>query len=413
MENRFYIGIDLDDCNAVISCYELNSREPQTISTVAGSEVYQIPVLLAKKKGIGQWFIGEEARKLAIRQGEDAVGNLLDRALKQEMVFVEEEKYPAEELLVLYLKKLLLMAGGLGAVRMPDKLVICLKELSREAMALFTAVAEKLGLRPEQMMLLDRKECFYYFVYHQAPDLTLHDVYLFDYRGEDISCCRLEKKQRTSPQLITLTEEIRRLSATARDENFLKVLQDCFRGRIVSSAYLIGDGFDGDWLKLSVSFLCKGRRAFVGKNMYSKGACYAAEVSEYPEEWSYVYLGENEMKVNVSLKVYNRGAMEFFTLINAGDNWYETVGECEVILSGTPEIDFWLQAPHSRTAKIEKLTLADLPERPDKTTRLRITAKPLSDAKVQIQLKDLGFGELFPGSGMVWDYVMNFAGDTQ
>lgn len=413
MENRFYIGIDLDDCNAVISCYEVNSREPQTISTVAGSEVYQIPVRLAKKKGIGQWFIGEEALRLAIRQGEDAVGNLLDRALKQEMVFVEEEKYPAEELLVLYLKKLLLMAGGLGAVRTPDKLVICLKALSREAMALFTGIAEKLGLRAEQMMLLDRKECFYYFVYHQASDLTLHDVYLFDYRGEDISCCRLEKKQRTSPQLITLTEEIRRFSATARDENFLKVLQDCFRGRIVSSAYLIGDGFDGDWLKLSVSFLCKGRRAFVGKNMYSKGACYAAEVSEHPEEWAYVYLGENEMKVNVSLKVYNRGAMEFFTLINAGDNWYETVGECEVILSGTPEIDFWLQAPHSRTAKIEKLTLADLPERSDKTTRLRITAKPLSDAKVQIQLKDLGFGELFPGSGKVWDYVMNFAGDTQ
>lgn len=413
MENRFYIGIDLDDCYAVVSCYEVNSREPQTISAVAGSEVYQIPVLLAKKKGIGQWFIGEEARRLSVRQGEDAVENLLSRAQNREMVFVEGETYPAEELLVLYLKKLLLMAGGLGTVRLPDKLVICLRDLSREAASLFSGAAEKLGLGEEQMMLLDRKECFYYFLYHQTKELTLHDVYLFDYRGENVSCCRLEKRQRTSPQLITLTEEIRRIDGTARDENFLKVLQDCFRGHIVSSAYLIGDGFDGDWMKLSVSFLCKGRRAFVGKNMYSKGACYAAWVSEHRGEWAYVYLGENEMKVNVSLKVYNRGIMEFFTLISAGDNWYETVGECEVILSGTPEIDFWLQAPNSRTAKIEKLTLADLPERPPKTTRLRIKAKPLSDTKVQIQLKDLGFGELFPGSGRIWDYVMDFAKDTQ
>lgn len=412
MENRFYIGIDLDDCNAVISCYEVNSREPQTLSTVAGSEVYQIPVLLAKKKGIGQWFIGDEASRVAMRQGGEAVGKLLDRALKQEMIFVEDEKYPAKELLVLYLKKLLLMAGGLGTVRLPDKLVICLERLSREAALLFAEIADSLGLGEKQIMLLDRKECFYYFVYHQAPELTLHDVYLFDYRGEDMSCCRLEKKQRTSPQLITLTEELRRISSTARDENFLRVLQDCFRGRIVSCAYLTGEGFDGDWLKLSVSFLCKGRRAFVGKNLYSKGACYAAEVAENPKEWQYVYLGENEMKVNVSLKVYHVGTMEFFTLISAGDNWYETVGECEVILSGTPEIDFWLQAPGSREAKIEKLTLADLPERPDKTTRLRITAKPMSDAKVQIQLKDLGFGELFPGSGKVWDYVMNFEGET-
>ena len=97
-----------------------------------------------------------------------------------------------------------------------------------------------------------------------------------------------------------------------------------------------------------------------------------------------------------------------FTLISAGDNWYETLGECEVILDGTPEIDFWLQPPNSREAKIEKLELADLPERPNKTSRLRITAKPLSDAKVQIQIKDLGFGELFKGSDKVWEYIMSF-----
>jgi len=46
-----------------------------------------------------------------------------------------------------------------------------------------------------------------------------------------------------------------------------------------------------------------------------------------------------------------------------------------VILVGTPEIDFWLQPPGSREAKVEKLKLLDLPERPDKATRLRITAK--------------------------------------
>ncbi len=54
---------------------------------------------------------------------------------------------------------------------------------------------------------------------------------------------------------------------------------------------------------------------------------------------------------------------------------------CEVILAGTPEIDFWLQPPGTREAKVEKLKLLDLPERPDKATRLRITAKPVSDTK--------------------------------
>lgn len=408
MENQFYLGIDLDDQNAVLSYYELNMKEPETLSMVAGSEVYQIPLLLTKKKGIGQWFIGEEAGRLAISQGEEGVICLLSRAMKQEKVFVDGERYPASELLCLYIKKLLLLAGSLGRNRKPDRLVICLEKLSRQAIQLFDEITPKLGLSENQVTLLDRKECFYYFAYHQPRELTLHDVFLFDYRGEDIRCCRVTRHQNTKPQLITIAEEVRRMSENDRDAAFLRVLQDCCRGRIVSASYLTGNGFDGGWMKKSTAFLCQGRRAFIGRNLYSKGACYAAAVQDGAKDWEYVYLGDNEMKVNVSLKLYNKGNMEFFTLISAGDNWYETVGTCEAILDGTPEIAFWLQAPNSRDAKIERLELSDLPKRPNRTTRLRITAKPLSDTKVQIQIKDMGFGEIFKSSDKIWEYVMVF-----
>lgn len=75
MEHRFYLGIDLDDQYAVISSYELNKKEPETFSAIAGSEIYQIPALITKKKGIGQWFVGEEAVRLAIAQGEEATAD--------------------------------------------------------------------------------------------------------------------------------------------------------------------------------------------------------------------------------------------------------------------------------------------------------------------------------------------------
>lgn len=407
MENQFYLGIDLDDDNAVISFFQMNMKEPETVSTVAGSEVFQIPMLLTKKKGIGQWFIGEEARKLALIQGEEGAKGLLSKAINQEQVLVENEKYPAEELLVLFLKKLILLAGSLGKPLSPDMVVITLERLSRESTGLFASVTQKLGLQSEQLTLMDRKESFYYFAYSQQDDLTLHDVFLFDYRKGHMRCCQLEKAKRTKPQLITLTEEERKVDESAKDTSFLRILQDCFAGHIVSSVYLVGDGFEGGWMKQSLSYMCKGRRAFLGKNLYSKGACYAAAVKAGQMDWPYVYMGDNEMKVNVCLKLYNRGTLEFFTLIDAGANWYETLGECEVMLTGTPEIDFWLQLPNSREAKIEKVTLADLPERPDKTTRLRITAKPLSDTKVRIRMKDLGFGELFKSSEKTWEYVMS------
>ena len=60
------------------------------------------------------------------------------------------------------------------------------------------------------------------------------------------------------------------------------------------------------------------------------------------------------MKVNVSLKVKNRGKWEFLSLINAGDNWYEASGDCEVLLDGDKEIDFLASAATDRGCQDRK-----------------------------------------------------------
>lgn len=406
MGHQYYLGIDLDDENAIISFFQPNMREPDTVSAVAGSEIFQIPVVLAKKQESGQWCIGEEAKKLALRQGEGEICNLLSKALRQELISVGQESLLAEELLEIYVKKLLYLAGSLGNPLLPDKLVISLERLSREATSLFFRIAEKMGLSEEQITLIDRRESFYYFIYNQEKNLWLHDVCLFDCRRDEVWCCRAERNLHTKPQVVTISEEIKYMDASKRDEAFLQFAKGQMDGHIVSAVYLVGDGFSGGWMKDSLAFVCKGRRAFMGKNLYSKGACYAAAVKSGATDWNYIYMGDNEMKVNVSIKVRNFGKTEFFTLINAGDNWYEASGECEVILDDTREIDFWLQEPDSREAKVEKIALADLPQRPPKTTRLRITAKPLSDTEVQIRMKDMGFGEMFQSSDKSWEYIM-------
>ena len=378
-DHCYYIGIDIDDQNAVVSYYRTGMKEPETVSLIAGGEVFQIPLLLSKKRGIGQWFIGEEARRTAMVQQEEPIDCLISRALARETIRLEEETYAATDLLALYVKKLILAASRLGNPGMPDKLVISVEKLSGELTELFFFVGEKLGLERENLTLTDRKEGFYYFVLNQPKDIWLHDVFLFDYRKDEMKCCLMQRNLKTVPQVITIAEDTFKMSDTERDEQFLRILQEKFRGHIVSAVYLAGNGFEGDWMKLSLSFMCRGRRAFIGKNLYSKGACYAARLLSEKTDWPYVYMGDNEMKVNISLKVKNRGKREFYTLISAGANWYEASKTCDVILDQTKEVDFWLQLPNSREAKIEKLELTDLPERPNKTTRLRIYVKPLSD----------------------------------
>jgi hypothetical protein len=98
--------------------------------------------------------------------------------------------------------------------------------------------------------------------------------------------------------------------------------------------------------------------------------------------------------------------MRFLTLIEAGQSWYETDGECEVILDGSSEVTVWIQKPDSRQADVEVLELTDLPERENRTTRIRINAKPVSDRKIRIELRDLGFGEIVPSTNQVWIHTI-------
>jgi len=405
-ERGFYIGIDIDDSYAVTSFYSAGMKEPATVSMIAGGEVFQIPVQIAKKKGIGQWFIGEETNRVAEGQQISIVEDLFKKAIEQEEVFLEGESYQAEELFVLFLRKLIGYASGLQGIREPEGLAFCVSVMDERIAKLLQRVGMKLGFAKEQLILMDRKSAFYYFALNQQENLWLHDVCLYDYRGGQIKCLRLERNLSTVPQLISIEEQVTELNSQEQDEAFYQLLQNHMKGHIISSVYLVGNDFDGGWMNLSLNFICRGRRAFMGKNLYAKGACYGAMAIMGEVQWPYAYLGDNEMKVNVSLKVKNSGREEFFTLLNAGESWFEAEGSCDVILDNTNEVAIWLQRPNSREAKVETLALSDLPERENRTTRLRIIAKPLSDVKVSILIKDLGFGEIVKGSDMSWEYIM-------
>ena len=345
-----YLGMDISEKYTMISIYQQHMKEPQTISTIMGSESYQIPTALAKKKGVGQWFFGREA-KVRVKFGEAlGVEDLLDKARTGEEVFLEHEKYAASDLLAIFLKRVLSLAGSAQAMMPLTKLVICLDKVSVEYMELFSAIMVKLGIETDKLLLIDRRESFYYYALSQGPETFLHDVVMFDYTESDMVSCRLRRNMHTTPQVINLDQKNHGKLLDQKDGEFQKIAQDVIDGQVVSAVYLIGDGFDGDWMKASLQYLCHTRKVFVGKNLYSKGACYAGFIKEGKRDWPFVYIGDNELKLNLYLKVLVGNEMQFFTLITAGQSWFDEVGECEVILDGTPEIEVWIQRQESREA---------------------------------------------------------------
>lgn len=407
MEKRkLYVGLDIGTKYAMVSYCTADMTEPETVSKVAGSGIYQIPQLLYKREGLGQWFYGEEAAQMAQKFSGVLLDRLYERAKRKEEIVLEGVSYSYMELFALYIKKLLTLPAKLDVNVTVEQLVITTETLGRENMELFSAVMEKLDITPGHFSIIDYAESFYYYAMSQKQELWLHNAVLFDYRGSDLKCLSTERNSASIPQVVTLEEENLGPLIGRKDTAFYDVLTKVLGKRIFSAVYLIGDGFDGEWMKESLQYLCAGRRVFVGKNLYAKGASYAAAVLGQIRTWNFVYMGENELKFNVSLKVHNEESLAFYTLISAGENWYDAKGECEILLSGTPEIDFWIQAADSREARIDTLELTDLPTRPDKMTRLRITAKPLSDHQVKVRIRDLGFGEIYKSSEKSWEYMM-------
>ena len=397
-----YYGIDIGDKSTLFSYYKKGQEEPVTISTVMGSEVYQIPTFLAKKRGVGQWFFGNDAIRQTQLSLAVGVDELLSKARNREYVLIDTEEYSADDLLLIYFKRLMLMPGR-GSDTPVAKLVITVDILDEVAINLFTMIATKMGLDTDQLLLVDHRESFYYYALSQDPELYLHDVLLYDYSTSNLKQCLLKRNTSTRPQVVNLLYENLGSVNFDKDKAFDDIARHSLSGEIISSVYLIGDGFDGDWMKQSLKRLCQGRRVFVGKNLYSKGACYAGMVKDGIKEWPFVYIGDNNLKLNLSLKVIDRNEMNFVTLISAGNSWYDAEGECEVILDGTPEFEWWVQSPDSRRARVEKMVLDGLPERENRTTRLRITAKPISDKEIAVTVQDLGFGELVPATGKIWE----------
>ena len=86
---KVVVGYDLGKNYAQISYCYMEETEPETVSAVTGTEQYNIPTVLCKRKGVGQWYYGKEALKFAREEEGILVEDLIALAERGEDVLVE------------------------------------------------------------------------------------------------------------------------------------------------------------------------------------------------------------------------------------------------------------------------------------------------------------------------------------
>ncbi len=420
---RFVIGYDLNDQVSQISYFEVNRNVPETLIADTDDEKFGIPTVLCKRKEVSQWYYGNEAERVIAKGEGTRVGKLLSFARSGAKIELEGEAYDCVDLLILFVRRTLNLLALLTSPDQVDALVFTVDSLEGRTIEVLERIAEALPVERKRIYFQTYEESSFYYILHQPKDIWEHEVMVFDYSDAYLRAYEMWMNRRTTPvvsfvdkhefhELLTpslmIGDGSDESKAEALDEAVVKCAHKLCSAKAISTVFLIGDEFNKPWCKNTIKYLCMGKRVFQGKNLYSKGACYCAKDKLIPSELSkgYVFLGKDKLKFNLGIKLNKFGTEEYFALADAGDNWYDTGAYMDCILEEGKEVVFIITPLDGKGVEEIKMELVGLPARPNRTTRLRINIKFETETKIKIDVKDLGFGEIFPSSGRSWEKLL-------
>ncbi len=412
------IGIDLGDDFSLVGYIYSGEDEPQTASELPGEEHYAIPSVIGKKKGENLWTFGTSAVN-AHKTGEgECVGNLLSRAKEGNATPIDGRDYDPTDLLSLYLKKCIGLLAVTAPVEKVDAFVITVADASAETLEVLKNAVATLRINPEKVFYQSYSESAYQYMLRQSQDLFVHDVLVLSMDKNGVFARTLRKNTHTTPIVVLmeehLFENLKEDNFVAMpegkkhrmDQEFYQILFKLMDGKYISAIYLIGEGFDGEWYPESVKYMVrKSARVFRGNNLFVKGACYGAREKlgfEKPGPKT-VFLGKDKVKANVGMKAVKEGEEAYLALLDAGENWYETAREKDLILDRVDTLDFIITPLDGKNSWTAQIYLTGMPVRPAKATRVHLEMRMRSEKKLYIKVTDKGFGEFFPATNEEWE----------
>lgn len=377
------IGCDLNERYCQISYYNEKTQEPQTVENVN----YPVP-------------------------------DLFTRVMRQESN--EDIRMFAE-----FMGKLLSGFGEIG------QLVFTVPYVNVDIVRLLKGIGERVGISKHKIYVQDYKESFCNYMLYQPKELWQYEAALFYCDRYEVKAYMLRKIRtkygRGRDGFITVDEvasaRMEELSAVypvlnvdrahEADARFKQFIQGVFEKKLISSVFLVGEGFENSWYPQSLRVMCNGRRAFMGNNLYSKGACYTAYKSMTKQEDSLIYLDETKLMDQICLKLRVKGIDRWYPIVPWGSRWYEADSQYEILLENTDDIEIHIESLASAEMRVETISLDGLPKRNNYTLRLQVKCIFLDEKRCRITFKDMGFGEFFAATDFCVEKEIRLGGSNE
>ena len=411
-KNSLLVGIDLGEKITQISCFDRKTFEAVPIGLFLGGKeerLYEIPTGIKVMPKMGTW-------RLLCQQGDGGREVVIDKLLhkmENETFMVSGEKFSSADVMEHFMLKLLSILGEYFPDERIERLVITVPRKTQNVTKCLQTVGKALGLMPDRLTIQNYRLSYMYYAVSQPKELWLNNVGLFSFDEESLIYSQINIDRRTLPWIVGVTE--RDLTdvfdySMLQDENvdssyaFVNTAGMVLHKQMVTTLYMTGKGFDGAWANNALQELCNGRRVFRGQNIYTKGACYAArELAGEGKLDQCMFLDEEMISANISLRVYHEAKMQELVLAKAGSLWADVDVSVDVIPDNENEIQITAQDVIRHQTQAHMLSLTGFSSRENKTTRFTVRLRFADRETCVVTLKDNGFGTISPTSNRIWE----------
>ena len=350
------------------------------------------------------------------------VTDLYQKAMRREKIHIGEKDHDAVWLLSKFISL------TLEEFEEIEEITFSVPYTDIDVSKMLKGIGRHIGIPKENIHVQDYKESFCQYMFYQPKELWQYEAALFYCDAQEIRAYMLRKLNTVTGRgrdlFVTVDEvasaKMKELEAIYpvlnvdkakdADEQFKSFIQNVFDKKVISSVFLTGEGFENNWYPNSLKVLCNGRRAFLGNNLYSKGACYTSMRRSFALDDGPVYLDETKMTEQICLRMRVGGQEGWHPIVSWGTHWYEADGQWEVILEDTSDIEIHVESLAGEELQVETVSLEGLPDRKDYSLRIQIDVMFLDEKTCRLTFKDVGFGEFFPATDFCTEKILKLGG---
>lgn len=414
-KRELIIGIDLRNDYSQLS-YALNlTDEPSSISLEGQEDQILIPTTVGLVKNKKQWIYGREAKIMAEEKEAQVATKLLDKIKEKREVKIYGSFYDPVYILERYIYKILMELK----IKWPDKnikqMVVTICDTDTIVVDGIYKALENLGLGRDRVSVQSYSRSYVAYVLSQEKGIWMNDVALFDFDEKGFDYFQMSVDRRQIPHLARVkvknyddSIKYSKLGQINFDGNLDYILEniinDALYMQIISTIYFTGKGFIDGIPMSTIKKISKGRKIYIGQNLYCKGACYSAvKLARKNTLDNFVFLVDDTIHYSVSTTINDNDTEKDIYLGSLGASIFEKSKVMELILDEADQVRYKVRDKRGSVILEDAIVLDDLPKRPNKSTRIEVTLILISNSRFKLKIRDKGFGEIYPATDKVWE----------